>query len=81
MITSQKINANFRIEEDLKNSASELAKEMWTSLSSVVNMFLKKFVREKKIEINLNSSNDIWNKYDNAKKEFDNWEFTTVFKV
>jgi hypothetical protein len=35
-------------------------------------MFLKKFVREKKIEINLNSSNDIWNKYDNAKKEFDN---------
>lgn len=81
MIESQKINVNFRIEEELKNIASDLAKEMWTSLSSVVNMFLKKFVREKKIEINLNDSDEIWNKYNKAKKEFDNWEFTTVFKV
>lgn len=81
MIATQKINVNFRIEEDLKNIASDLAKEMWTSLSSVVNMFLKKFVREKKIEIDLKNSSEVWEKYDNAKKEFDDWKFTTVFKV
>ncbi len=34
-------------------------------------MFLKKFVREKKIEIDLKNSSEIWDKYDNAKKEFD----------
>ena len=51
---SQKINVNFRIEKAIKEEASKIANEMWINLISVVNMFLKKFVREKKIEMNLN---------------------------
>ena len=51
---SQKINVNFRIEKAIKEEASKIANEMRINLTSVVDMFLKKFVREKKIEMNLN---------------------------
>lgn len=46
-----KINVNIRLDQELKNNASLLAEQMWTNLSTVINMFLVKFTREKKLEI------------------------------
>lgn len=46
-----KINVNIRLEQELKNNASLLAEQMWTNLSTVINMFLVKFTREKRLEI------------------------------
>lgn len=46
-----KINVNIRLDQQLKDNASLLAEQMWTNLSTIVNMFLVKFTRERKLEI------------------------------
>lgn len=75
-----KINANFRLDKDLKESASELANKMWTNLSTVINIFLTKFVREKKLEISFDDS-QIWESYKEAKKEFEEWKTKTILTI
>jgi len=42
---------NFKTDADVKKEAQKIAKEMGISLSAVLNMYLKKFVREKKLDI------------------------------
>jgi len=42
---------NFKTDADVKKEAQEIAKEMGISLSAVLNMYLTKFVREKKLDI------------------------------
>ncbi|MBQ7075158.1 type II toxin-antitoxin system RelB/DinJ family antitoxin [bacterium] len=43
--------ANLRIEKDLKEQASDLAKQMGVSLSTIMTLLLQKFVKEKRIEV------------------------------
>lgn len=50
---STKVNVNVRIDKDLKEEASNLAKSMWTNLSTVLNMYLVKFSREKRLDISI----------------------------
>lgn len=75
-----KINANFRLDKELKNNASELANKMWINLSTVVNIFLTKFVREKKLEINFDNS-QMWENYERSKKELEKWETKTILTI
>ncbi len=56
-----KINVNIRLDKQLKENASLLAEDMWTNLSTVVNMFLVKFTRERKFEIGLNNETEFIN--------------------
>lgn len=51
-----KVNVNIRLDQVLKDSASQLAQEMGTNLSTVINMYLVKFTREKKIEIGIDEN-------------------------
>lgn len=53
-----KVNVNIRLDQELKNNASLLAREMWTNLSTVLNMYLVKFTREKKLEIWINNETE-----------------------
>jgi len=50
---STKVNVNVRIDKDLKEEASNLARSMWTNLSTVLNMYLVKFSREKRLDISI----------------------------
>ncbi len=47
---SKKVNVNIRLEKEIKEKAKKLAFEMWTTLSTVLNMYLYKFVETKKLE-------------------------------
>lgn len=44
-----------KIDKDLKEQASKVANELGFSLSAVIKANLKKLVRERKIEVNLDS--------------------------
>lgn len=48
---SQKISVNLRLDRDVKDSATLLAQDLGTNLSTIMNMFLVKFVVEKKFEV------------------------------
>lgn len=50
-MTYSKVIANLRIEKDLKEQASDLAKQMGVSLSTIMTLLLQKFVKEKRIEV------------------------------
>lgn len=50
-----KINVNIRLDQELKNNATILADQMWTNLSTIINIFLVKFTREKRLEIWINN--------------------------
>ncbi len=56
-----KINVNIRLEQQLKESASLLAEQMWTNLSNIINMFLVQFTRTRKIEIWLENTTEFKN--------------------
>lgn len=55
-MSSTKVIANMRIDTVLKQQAWEVAQQMWLSLSMVMSVLLKKFVREKKLEIELDEN-------------------------
>ncbi len=46
-----KINKNIRLEKGLVDNVDQVSRNMWLNFSTVVNLLLKKFVMEKKIEI------------------------------
>lgn len=48
-----KVNVNIRIDKNLKEESSNLAHAMWTNLSTILNMYLIKFNREKRLDISL----------------------------
>ncbi len=50
---STKVNVNVRIDKDLKEEASNIARSMGTNLSTVLNMYLIKFSREKRLDISI----------------------------
>lgn len=52
----QKINVNFRLDKKLKEEASLLAQDMWVNLTTVVNIFLTKFTKERKLDIDLSDN-------------------------
>lgn len=56
-----KINVNVRLDQHLKEQATFLADQMWTNLSTVINIFLVKFTREKRLEIWLNNETEFEN--------------------
>ena len=45
-----KINVNIRLDANLKKQAQILADKMWTNLSTVINMYLIKFVESWNLE-------------------------------
>lgn len=45
-----KINVNIRLDAELKKQAQVLADKMWTNLSTVINMYLIKFVESWNLE-------------------------------
>ncbi len=42
---------NFKTDPKIKKEAQKIAKEMGISLSAILNMYLRKIVREKKLDI------------------------------
>lgn len=60
-----KINVNIRLDSDLKNKASKLADKMGTNLSTVINMYLIKFVESWNLEY-LNDKGDNKTKIKNS---------------
>ena len=50
-MTYSKVIANLRIEKNLKEQASDLAKQMGVSLSTIMTLLLQKLVKEKIIEV------------------------------
>ncbi len=48
--------SHIRIDSELKQKAQKLSKDLWLSFSDVVNLLLKKFILEKKIEISIDSN-------------------------
>ena len=49
---------NFRIDKKTKNDAQAIAKRMGLNLSDVLKVFLKGFVRDKELNINLEEPSD-----------------------
>jgi len=66
-----KVNVNIRLDQVLKDSASQIAQEMGTNLSTVINMYLVKFTREKKLEIELNKTE--FNSFNNEEVKNIEW--------
>ena len=64
---STKVNVNVRIDKDVKENASQIAKDMGTNLSTIMNMYLLKFTREKRIDISLND--DVITSFDSKEAE------------
>lgn len=50
---AQSTQVNFRIDENLKNSAEEVLDELGLTLSAAITVFLKKVSREKRIPFDL----------------------------
>ncbi len=55
-MSSTKVIANLRVDSLLKAQAGDVAQQMWLSLSTVMSILLRKFVREKKLEIGLDKN-------------------------
>lgn len=55
-MSSTKVIANLRVDSLLKAQAGDVAQQMWLSLSTVMSILLRKFVREKKLEIGLDEN-------------------------
>jgi addiction module RelB/DinJ family antitoxin len=49
---------NFRIDKKTKNEAQNIAQKMGLNLSDVLKVFLKGFVRDKRLEIDLEEPSD-----------------------
>ena len=45
-----KINVNIRLDKDLKDKAKKIAENKWTTLSTILNMYLVDFVDTWKIK-------------------------------
>jgi DNA-damage-inducible protein J len=56
---------NFKTDAQVKESAQAIAKEMGVSLSAVLNMYLKQFVRTKELDIRVES----WDNLSDDSKE------------
>ena len=59
---------NFKTESKVKNSAQKIAKEMGVSLSGVLNIYLREFIRSKTLYINLDDSEKLLNKLKESEK-------------
>ncbi len=55
-MSSTKVIANLRVDSVLKEQAWDIAQQMWLSLSTVMSILLRKFVRERKLEIGLDEN-------------------------
>ena len=75
---SQKININLRIDRGIRDSASLIAHDMWTNLSNIMNMFLAKFVVEKKFEIWIWNS-EFQNFSDSEEQKIKSLDNTNIF--
>ena len=60
---------NFKADEKIKKEAQEIAKEMGVSLSSVLNMFMAQFVRDRELNIKLNELDIREEKFENFNKK------------
>ncbi len=56
---------NFKTDPKIKKEAQKIAKEMGISLSAILNMYLRKVVKEKKIETQIDS----WDNLTDESKE------------
>ncbi|HMS91421.1 MAG TPA: type II toxin-antitoxin system RelB/DinJ family antitoxin [Candidatus Absconditabacterales bacterium] len=55
-MSSTKVIANLRVDSVLKEQAGDIAQQMGLSLSTVMSILLRKFVRERKLEIGLDEN-------------------------
>jgi len=55
-MSSTKVIANLRVDSKLKEQAWEVAQQMGISLSTVMSLLLRKFVSERKLEIDLDEN-------------------------
>ena len=46
---SQMVNANFKLDADVKRNMEQVCSELWLSMSEAFTVFAKKVVREKRI--------------------------------
>ena len=53
MTTTTKVNTNIRLEQKTRQTVDKIAWEMWLNFSTVVNLLLRKFILEKKIEVSI----------------------------
>lgn len=53
-----KVTVTIRTDSKTKEEAKKLAKEMGLSLSKLINILVRNFIKTKKLEIDLNKSND-----------------------
>ena len=60
---------NFKADEKVKKEAQKIAKEMGVSLSAILNMFMTQFVRDRKLNIDLNELDIREEKFANFNKK------------
>ncbi len=60
---------NFKADEKVKKEAQKIAKEMGVSLSAILNMFMAQFVRDRKLNIDLNELDIREEKFENFNKK------------
>ncbi len=60
---------NFKTDEKIKKEAQKIAKEMGVSLSAILNMFMAQFVRDRKLNIDLNELDIREEKFENFNKK------------
>lgn len=51
---------SIRVDDKLKEQTNQLADEMGISLSMLVTVWMKKFVREKRLEISIDDTHPEW---------------------
>lgn len=68
---TEKVNVNLRMDKKLKEDVTKIAHEMGLTFSTVVNIYLNNFIREKRISIDLNDDKVI-HFSDTEKEEFEN---------
>jgi len=56
---STKVNVNIRLDRELKEKAKKIALSKWTTLSTIINMYLVDFVETKKIKYLWSEENNI----------------------
>ena len=71
---------NFRIDKKTKNEAQAIAKKMGLNLSDVLKVFLKSFIRDKELNINLEEPSDWFiEQMEEAQREKENGEVSPTF--
>lgn len=72
---------SIRLDEDLKNESSKLAKKLWLSLWTVIAIYLRKFVHDRAItlseeELDWKTVVDFWEEGISARDLLDSYENT-----